>query len=72
MSTIRSKTKTFKIGINITLLVLLTIILAQNIQPVDIDILFWQLHIPLVVLLLATALLGALIVFVFVLILGRN
>ena len=66
------KLRLLKIGINIGLLSILLIVLAQNVQQVDMEILFWEAHIPLVVLLLGTALLSALIVFIGVFIIGRR
>ena len=72
MSTSRSKFRLFKYFINFILLSGLAIVLSQNVQKVDVDLIFWQVHIPLVVLLLGTAIVSALIVFISVLIIGRR
>mgnify|MGYP002624328632 CR=1 FL=1 len=72
MSTIKSGFKIFKIGFSLFLISTLTIIIAQNVQPVDVEVLFWELHIPLVFLLLGTALFSAMVVFFTVLVKGRG
>jgi uncharacterized integral membrane protein len=63
MGTIKSTLRTLKIGINLTLLTVLIIVLAQNLTSIDVDLLFWEVHVPLIFLLLGTAVLSALIVF---------
>lgn len=70
MNTIKSKFRTFKIGLNIFLLTILVIILAQNVRPIDMRILFWEVHIPLVILLMGTAVLSAMIAFISILMIG--
>jgi uncharacterized integral membrane protein len=71
MSTLNSKFKIFKIGISLLLITALTILLAQNIQPVNVDLIFWKINVPLVLLLLGTAVLSALIVFFTIIIKGK-
>ncbi|MEL6922952.1 MAG: LapA family protein [Bacteroidota bacterium] len=72
MTTIKSKFRIFKVGVNLILLTTLIIVLSQNAQKVDVDLLFWQVHVPLVILLLGVALFSALIVFITILMVGRN
>ncbi|MEM8523513.1 MAG: lipopolysaccharide assembly protein LapA domain-containing protein [Bacteroidota bacterium] len=72
MSILKSKFRTFKISLNIALLAALVVVLVQNVQLIDVEILFWEAHISLSVLLLGTAILGASIVFIAVLLFGRN
>lgn len=62
----------FKLGLGLISIGLLVTILLQNAQTVDMEILFWKLHMPLVLLLLITALLTSLVVFTFILILGKD
>ena len=71
MSSILAKIRFWKIGINVLLLALLCVILFRNSQPVEVDLLFWQAEISLVFLLIGTAILGALITFITVMIKGR-
>lgn len=68
----KSKIKTWKIGLQLMLLAILGIVLSQNAHPVDIELLFWEVHVPLVFLLIGTAVLGALLMFVTVLIKGSR
>lgn len=72
MSVLKSKFRVFKIGLNIALLATLFVLLAQNVELVDVKVLFWEIHTPLSILLLGTAMLGASIVFIAVLLFGKD
>ena len=61
----------FKLGINLVLIATLITIFSQNVDPVDVRVLAWDIHVPLVLLLLIMAVLGAAITFIFVLLSGR-
>jgi len=71
MDTKKSAFSFWKLGLQLLLTSLLGIILYQNAHPVDVELLFWEVHIPLVFLLLGMTLAGALLVFLMVLWKGR-
>jgi uncharacterized integral membrane protein len=52
-------------------LLLLLVILVQNYQPAHVDLLFWEVEVPLTFLLTGTAFLTAISVFTYVWLKGR-
>lgn len=71
MKTIKSRFALGKLGLSLLLLAALVIVLFQNTRPVAVELLFWEVSLPLTFLLLGVALTSALILFIFVLIKGR-
>lgn len=72
MSTLKSKFAFGKLGLSLALMIALMIIFFQNTRPVAVELLFWEVNLPLAFLLLGVALVSAAILFVLVLIKGRS
>ncbi len=67
----RRKIRAWKVTFYLLFFALLAIVFIQNSHPVAVQLLFWQVELPLVVLLLGGLLSGALLCFVAVLFTGR-
>ncbi len=67
----RRKIRAWKVTAYLLFFALVGIVVLQNSQPVAVQLLFWHLELPLVVLLLGALLSGALLCFAAVLFMGR-
>ena len=72
MSTLKSRIAIWKFGFLLFLLTLVGVISLQNTQPITIELLFWEMSLPVTILLFSTVLISALIVFMMVLIKTRS
>lgn len=70
--TVKKKFRLFKYFLNLLLISALVAVLIQNNHSVPIELLFWEVNISLSILILGMAVLGALITFITVLIIGRG
>ena len=68
----KSRFKTWKLGLNLFFLGILGIILYQNVRPIEVELLFWEVKISLTILLLITTFLGALIALTSVIMIGSR
>lgn len=71
MSTLKSKFALGKLGLTLALMIALIVVLFQNTRPVAVELLFWEVNLPLTFLLLGVSLISATILFFIVLIKGR-
>lgn len=58
--------KLWKVILQLLLIILLGILLFQNIQLIEVELFFWQVRVPLTILFIGTAVIGALFTFLIV------